>query len=93
MLKPGSKYYHHVRGVRKLGAGEAFIATKGEHFTCQPESFRHIVYEAALTHGNGWRGTCTVIGKSVVYAFYRNSDYMRPNLPAYPLVKKLRGEA
>jgi hypothetical protein len=90
MLKPGSKYYHLVSAVRKLKPGEAMIASKGHDFSCEPSSFRSIVYRAATTKGSGWRGTVVVIGEEVVFAFYKEDDYMRPNLPAYPLVKKLR---
>ena len=91
MLTPGSKYHYLVQGVRKLEPGEAMLATQGADFTCAPESFRGVVYQAAETKGGGWRGTVCVIGATVVFAFYRDSDYMRPNLPAYPIVKKLRG--
>lgn len=91
-MQPGSKYYHLIHNVRKLKPGEAYLATKGSEFTCNPESFRGVVYDLASTYGGGWVGTATVVGGSVVYAFYRREDYMRPNLPAYPIVKKLRGE-
>lgn len=89
MLKPGSKYDHLVRGVTKLKPGEAFFAQQGGTFTCTPESFRNVLYQVASTAGKGWRVTSVVKGTTVVWAFYKNSDYMRPNLPAYPIVKKL----
>lgn len=79
--------------MRKLEPGHAFLAEKGQDFFCEPESFRQVVYDLAKTYGLGHKGTAVVIGKSVVYAFYQQSAYMRPNLPAYPIVKKLRGEA
>lgn len=85
------KYAHLVHSVRKLNPGEAYMATKGLEFDCEPESFRGVVYQLAADKGGGWKGTATVIGRSVVYCFYRQTDYMRPNLPAYPLVVKLRG--
>lgn len=91
-MKPGSKYHHLIHSVRKLKPGEAYLAQKGQDFDCQPESFRGVVYDLATTKGGGWVGTCTVFGAVVVYAFYKRDDYMRPNLPAYPIVKKLRGE-
>ena len=90
-MKPQSKYYHLIHSVRKLKPGEAFLAQHGQDFTCQPESFRGVVYDLAATKGGGWVGTCTVVNGFVVYAFYKRGDYMRPNLPAYPLVLKLRG--
>lgn len=31
-------------------------------------------------------------GNSVIYTFYKETDYMRPNLPAYPLVLKMRDD-
>jgi hypothetical protein len=85
------KYAHLVHSVRKLSPGEAYIATKGSEFECEPESFRGVVYQLAAEKGGHWKGTASVIGKSVVYCFYKETDYMRPNLPAYPLVLKLRG--
>lgn len=91
MIGASSKYAHLVHSVRKLKAGEAYIATQGAEFTCQPESFATVVYALAAAKGGGWKGTATVIGRTVVYTFYRDQDYMRPNLPAYPLVLKLRG--
>jgi hypothetical protein len=92
MISQNSKYRHLVHAVRKLKAGEAYIATKGVDFTCEPHSFTAVVYGLAGAKGNGWKGTVAVVGSSVVYTFYRDTDYMRPNLPAYPLVVKLRGE-
>jgi hypothetical protein len=91
MLGGNSKYRYLMANVVKLKPGEAYIASHGEQFDCEPESFRGIVYMLAESKGGGWKGTVCVIGKNVVYAFYRDSDYMRPNLPAYPIVKKLRG--
>lgn len=90
-MKNGSKYYHLIHGVRKLKPGEAYVATKGADFDCAPESFRGVVYDLALTKGGGWKGTSTVVGNLVIYAFYKETDYMRPNLPAYPIVLKHRG--
>jgi hypothetical protein len=78
--------------VQKLKPGEAYVATKGQDFDCLPESFRAVVYDLAVTKGGGWQGTSTVVANSVVYAFFKRGDYMRPNLPAYPLVRKMRGE-
>lgn len=93
MLTPGSKYDHLVRGVAKLKPGEAFFAQQGGMFTCQPESFRTVLYEVARTAGREWRVTSVVEGDTVVWAFFKRSDYLRPNLPAYPVVKKLRGRS
>ena len=91
MLKPGSKYSYLVQGVRKLKPGEAMMSTKDHDFTCTPETFRAVLYNAARTKGSQWHATSLIIGTSVVYAFYQSGDYMRPNLPAYPIVKKMRG--
>jgi hypothetical protein len=92
MLKAGSRYYYLVTGIAKLPAGQAFTATQGEAFTCQPESFRNTLYQVASTVGKGWHVSATIIGTTVVWAFWKNTDLMRPNLRAYPVVKKLRGE-
>lgn len=88
----GSKYDPLRVNVTKLKPGEAFVATQGEDFICKPESFRQVVYSLASHKGNGWKGTASVVGHSVVYCFFREFDFMRPNLPAYPIVLKLRGE-
>lgn len=90
MLKPGSKYDHLVRGVTKLKPGEAFFAQRGGTFDCQPRSFQSVLYQVARTAGRDWRVTVLVKGESVVWAFYKSNDYMRPNLPAYPVVKAMR---
>lgn len=90
MLTPGSKYYYLTK-MTKLKPGEAFHAEQGHDFTCQPESFRNLLYQAASTRGGGWHVSAVVVGKTVLWAPYKASDYLRPNLPAYPLVKKLRG--
>lgn len=92
MLSGNSKYISLLANVRKLKAGEAYVLTQGVHFTCQPESMRGVIYELAATKGWEWKGTVSVVGRSVIYCFYKKSDYMRPNLPAYPIVQKYRGE-
>jgi hypothetical protein len=91
-MKPGSKYHHLVHGVRKLNPGEVYIASYPADFTCKPESFQKVVYDLAATKGGGWQGTSTIVGVSVVYAFFKRSDYMRPNLPACPVVVKMQRE-
>jgi hypothetical protein len=91
MLTPGSKYHYLVNGMVKLKPGEAFQAEQYVDFTCTPESFRNVLYQAASTAGHGWHVSAVVIGKIVLWACWKQSDYLRPNLPAYPLVKKLRG--
>lgn len=85
-----SKYGWLLGHVRKLPAGEAYLAQKGAEFECLPESFAGYVYAAAAERG--LKASCAVFGAAVVYAFYRPNDLMRPNLPAYPIVKKMRGE-
>jgi hypothetical protein len=90
-ITPGSKYDYLVRGIRKLPPGEAYVAERNDSFTCQPESFRNILYQAASTAGKGWHVSATIIGDCVVWAFWKHGDLMRPNLLAYPIVKKLRG--
>lgn len=89
-MNRNGKYAHLLAHVAKRAPGEAYVAVRGEDFDCQPDSFRSIVYDLAKTKGAGWVGTCTVIGSRVVYTFYKRSDVMRPNLPAYALVKKYR---
>lgn len=84
------KYSHLLINVAKLEPGVAYLAVKGQDFDCEPESFRGVVYQLAAEKGMGWKGTTVITdAKTVVYAFYRSSDYMRPNLPAYPIVQKM----
>lgn len=92
MVNGNSKYAPLLRNVEKLKPGEAFIATQNDDFTCDPATFAGVVYKLAAAKSGGWKGTVAVIGRSVVYAFYRRDDYMRPNLSAYPIVRKMRGE-
>jgi hypothetical protein len=89
----GPKYRALMQGVQKLKPGEAFVAHQGVDFDIQPESFRTVLYHVTKEKGGGWVVTTKVIGRRVVYAYYRRTDYMRPNLPAYPVVKKILGEA
>ncbi len=92
MAMANSKYRNVFMGVRKLGAGEAYVAEETVDFTCHPSSCQGVVYRAAQEKGSEWRATTVVIGHRVVYAYYKRGDYMKPNLPAYPVVKKLKGE-
>jgi hypothetical protein len=85
-----SKYGWLLGHVQVLEPGTAYFARKGVEFTCLPESFRGYVYAAAAEQG--WKASAMVFGYGVAYAFYRPTDLMRPNLPAYPIVKKLRKE-
>lgn len=88
-MKPGSKYWRLVGGVRKLKPGEAYVE---EVSGIRPSTFVSAVYAAATAKGPEWHGTVKVIGTRVVYAYYRRDDYMRPHLAAYPIVRKLQDE-
>jgi len=83
-----SKYGWLLGHVKALPPGEACLARKGVEFTCLPESFRGYVYAAAVERG--YRACTVVIGGDVVFAFYKNSDLMRPNLVAYPIVRRMK---
>lgn len=92
----GSKYDHLLVNVRKLNAGEVFCAVRGEDFDCEPVSFQAVIYGLAAKKGGGWKATTILVGlypARVFYAFYRQSDYWKPNLPAAPIIKKWKGEA
>jgi hypothetical protein len=91
-VKPGSKYAHLLHAVRKLPPGQVYVGTKGVDFDCEPASFQGVIYRVATERGGGWRATTIVVGGTVFYGFFKASDYMRPNLPACPVVKKARGE-
>lgn len=83
------KYRALALGIQKLKPGEAFVAQKGADFDILPESFRAVLYRIAQEKGPEWRVTTLIRGKRVVYAYYKKTDYMRPNLPAYPVVKAI----
>ncbi len=78
--------------VHRLDPGKAFRAQQGAEFMCLPQTFAGYVYQAASAQGH--KATVAVFAQLqhpvVVYAFYRPSDLMRPNLPAYPIVRRLR---
>jgi len=88
----GSKYDSLLVNVRKLKGGEVFGALRGEDFHCEPVSFQGVIYQLAQKKGGGWKATTIVVRDLVFYAFYRESDYWKPNLPAAPIVKKWKGE-
>lgn len=88
-MRPGSKYWRLIGGVRKLAPGEAYVE---DVVGTKPATFVSAVYAAAAAKGSGWHGTVKVVGNRVVYAYYKRTDYMRPNLPAYPVVKKMESE-
>lgn len=88
-MKPGSKYWRLVGGVRVLEPGHAYLE---EVEGIKTNTFVNAVYAAARAKGPQWHGTVKVIGNRVVYAYYRRTDYMRPNLAAYPIVTKMESE-
>lgn len=88
-----SKYDHLLVNVAKLKGGEVYGATQGQDFSCEPVSFQGVVYGLALKKGGGWKATTVIVGKTVFYAFYRESDYWKPNLPAAPIVQKWKSES
>jgi hypothetical protein len=91
MLTGNSKYVYLLGWVRELKPGEAHVAFRGEHYTCQSESFRGVVYQVAKE--KGLAATVSVFTSCVVFAFYQPTGYLRPNLPAYPIVKKMRRQS
>lgn len=89
MTTPTKKYRALLLGIQKLKPGEAFVAVRGADFDCLPESFRAALYRITQEKGGDWVVTTLVRGRKVVYAYYKKTDYMRPNLPAYPVVKAI----
>lgn len=90
VITDGSKYAYLLSWVKKLKPGEAHQANLGHHFTCLVTSFSAAVYAAAAT--KGWKATVVTFPDEgcVVFAFYKPDDLMKPNLAAYPVVKKMR---
>jgi hypothetical protein len=79
------------RATRELKPGVAHLAIRGTDFECEPASFAGQVYQAA--YALDLKASCAVFSDRVVFAFYRGDDFVRPNLPAYPVVRKMRGES
>lgn len=74
---------------RELKPGVAFLAIQWVDFDCTPMSFASQMCTLARDHG--MRATCAVFTDRVVYVFYHPESFLRPNLPAYAVVKKMRG--
>jgi len=91
-ITPGSKYARLVLGVRKLQRGQVYVATKGHDFNCLPQSFQNVVHLVARSKEGNWKATTAIVGNQVFFAYYEARDYMKPNMPAMPLVRKARGE-
>lgn len=87
-----SKYGWLLGHVGPLEPGVAYRAQRGNEFQCQAKSFTSYVYAAAAE--KGYKATVAVFDHIkqpvVVFAFYRSTDLMRPNLAAYPIVKRMR---
>jgi len=89
-----SKYGWLLGNVQPLEPGKAYRAQRGSEFLCEAESFRGYVYAAAAERG--YRASTVVFGRRdlehpvVVYVFYKPDALMRPNLAAYPIVKRIR---
>jgi len=87
-----SQYSWLLKWGFQLKAGVAHQATRHVNYTCQPRSFANVVYQAG--RARGLKATCAVFEEIgvVVFCFYRPDALTRPNLPAYPIVRKMRGE-
>jgi hypothetical protein len=76
--------------ARELKPGVAFQAFRGKDYECLSISFAGQVYAAA--YALGLKATCSVFEDCVVFAFYHPDAFMRPNMPAYPVVRKMRSQ-
>jgi hypothetical protein len=90
-----TKYAWLAGWVHKLKTGEALVASRGHQdaegvFTCTPASFASVVY--AMADYRGWKATVVTTTNQVAFSFYKATDYTRPNMPALPIVKKMRGQ-
>ena len=85
-----SRYAFLLGWARELEPGKAHLARLGKEFDCMATSFTGAVYAAAATRG--LKATVAVFPDqgAVVFAFYRADSFTRPNLAAYPIVKKMR---
>lgn len=88
MLNGNSKYHYLLGWVKVLPPGQAHVALKGEQYTCASESFRNVVYQVARERNLA--ATVSVFTSCVVFAFYKPTNLMRPNLPAYPVIRRMR---
>lgn len=85
-----SKYRWISPMVGELKPGEAYLSRRGKEFECEPVSFAGVVYTVAREAG--WKATVITLPNAVVFAFYPPDSYLRPNLAAYPIVKRMKGE-
>lgn len=88
-----SKYAWLAGWVRKLKTGEAYVASKGHTdsegtFTCTAASFTGVVYKVAAE--KGWKATVVTTHNQVAFSFFKATDYMKPNMPALPVVRKMK---
>jgi hypothetical protein len=89
-MKRGGKYQWIKGQVKELEPGTAYLARREVEFLCLPGSFAQAVYRTARE--KGWRATVAIGDTWVAFTFYRPDSYLRPNMPAYPIVKKMRRE-
>jgi hypothetical protein len=85
-----SKYYGWVKAwsARPLEPGVAYEAIQQKHFTCTPAGFGSQMY--TLARSIDLAATVSVFDDRVIFTFYDPTLPLRPNMPAYPVVKRLR---
>ena len=77
------------QATRELKPGVAYQAFRGRDYECMSHSFASVIYAAAAAHG--LKATCAVFESVVIFAFYHPDAFLRPNMAAYPVVRKIRG--
>lgn len=76
--------------IHEMEPGVAYMARPGREFTCQPASFAAYVRAAAKARGLSASISILHSGE-VIYTYFDDSGYMRPNMHNYPLLRKLKG--
>lgn len=71
-----------------LEEGQAWKVTRFLDYDCESASFATQVYQEAARRN--LKATVTVFPSYVLFRFYKESDFWKPNLRAFPAVKDLR---
>lgn len=73
---------------KELPAGKAMMVTRFVDYKCDSRSFAGQVYTQA--RARNLKVTVTVFESFVLFAFFKANSLMKPNMPAYSQVKKVR---
>lgn len=88
MPTKGNSKYPWDAWTARLKDGQAWKVTRFVDYTCESASFGSQVYLEASRRG--MKATVVVFPEFVLFVFFAGDSYWKPNLRAYPEVRKLR---